>query len=404
MTRIYLAKLTQAEKLAKKSIFKLLFMVLVKVIAGTLTGMAILHTSALKSFTTILSIFAAYIGIKASQKSADKHFEYGYYKVETFAAFVASLLVLYVGMKILEENIDHILNPSDYTYGIFGVLILIVTVGFSGKFFDKLEKMGKEANIASLSVTAKYKNIDLLASIAIVVGAVTVLFGIPYVEPVISASIAVAIVIISIKTVKNSLFSLLDYWPDTALLNKIKAVLLGDPHIVKRVASVKLRQAGPLIFGEAVIEINPFANIKDVRNAVKNIRREVTKLSPYLADFNVFSKLNFPPKTIIAIPVKKNAGTTSPLAHTWSEVKHIILVEIRNSKMKIKETISGFDFANDQSLVAELVKQKVNVFVSCSINSLMYYSLERVNQIQVYPAFDNAKTLEEAVKMFTIDS
>lgn len=404
MNRLYLAKLAQAEKVAGVSILKLLVLALVKFVAGTLTGVTILYTSALKTFTTALSIFAAYIGVKASQKTADKHFEYGYYKIETFAAFLASIFILYIGEKILVENINHILNPEDSHYGIFAILTLIVTIGFSWNFSQKLEKAGKEANIDSLSVSAKYKKIDLLASAAIVLGAFTVLFGIPYVEPILSGGIAIYIVIISLRAFKNSLFSLLDYWADTGLVKSVKVILQANSHIIQKIESVKFRQAGPLIFGEAILQINPFANTKDVRNTLDNAKNHILKLSPYLQSFSIFSRIICPENTILAIPVKKSNGLKSPLAHIWSEMKHLVLVKIKHNKMHLKAVLDYDNFVDHQALVSVLVKNKVNVLISSAVDSLMYYSLERVNQIQIYPAFTNAKTLEDAAKLFTIDN
>lgn len=404
MTQLYIKNLAKAEKVAGISILKLLLIIAVKGLAGYLTGMAILYTSALKSFTTALSIFAAYIGIKASQRSADKHFEYGYYKIETFAAFIASILILYVGERILLGNIEHILHPDDYNYGLFGVIVVLVAIGFSWNFSKHLEKAAKEANLASLAVSAKYKKIDFLASVAIVIGAITVLLGIPYVEPILSSLIALVIVVISIKTFKNSLFCLLDYWWDTDLLKKVKAILLSDGHIVKKVEGVKLRQAGPLIFGEAILEINPFANLKDVRNTINNIKNRIIELSPYIQDFSIFSKILCPENIILAVPIKKNQGLKSPLAHSCQHIKEILLVQIKGKRTKLKGVLTYQNFINHQDLVRALVENKVNVFMAGEIDSLMYYSLERVNQIQVYPSFYNAKTVEEAAKMFTIDN
>lgn len=404
MTRLYLAKLAKAEKVAGTNVIKLLSVSTLKFLAGNLTGMAILNTSALKTFTTALGIFAAYIGIKASQKMADKHFEYGYYKIETFAAFLASVFILYIGEKILVQNIDHILHPDNYQYGIFGILTLIVAMSFSWNFSKTLEKAGEEANIASLTVSAKYKRIDVLTSVAIIVGAFTALFGIPYVEPIVSAVIAIYIVIMSLKTFKTSLFSLLDYWSDTKLIKNVKDILLSNSHIVHKIESVKFRQAGPLIFGEAVLQINPFANVKDVRNTIDNAKNNILKLSPYLQSFSVFSKIVCPENTLLAIPVKANRGLKSSLAHTADGMKNVVLVQIKGKKMQLKGVINDTHLMDSQALVNSLVKNKVNVFISSTVDSLMYYSLERVNQIQVYPSFNNTKTVEDAAKLFTIDN
>lgn len=403
MPKLYLVKLAKAEKIAKSSILKLIVIIAVKILAAQLTGMVILYTSALKSFTTVLSVFASYVGIKASQKTADQHFEYGYYKVETFAAFIASVLILYLGGRIFVDNIDNLIHPEEYNYGLVGIVVVIFSLIFSWKFSNKLEKAAKEANLSSLLVSAKYKKIDFLASVGVIIGAFTVLLGANYIEPILSAIIAVTIVVISLKTFKHSLFSLLDYWWDTNLMNQVKEILNRDKHIVQKIESVKLRQAGPLIFGESILRINPFANIKDVRNTVANIKLSILKLSPYLQDFSIYSKVVCPEKTVFAIPVILDDGLKSLVAHSWNKITKILIIEINDQKVRIKNSLNYKKTTSHQELIRMLVKNKVNIFMSAEIDSLTYYTLERINQIQLYPAFSNAKTVEEAIKLFTID-
>lgn len=403
MQRIYLNKLKQAEKITKASIIKMAVTILIKVLAGYITGMVILFTSALKTFTTIVSLFAGWIGIKASQKTADKHFEYGYYKVETFASFLASTFILYLGLKILMTSIEDIIEPEVYNFGFFGVFTVIIAIASSWSFSMKIEKAAKLANLSSLMTSAHFKKMDTIAYFGILFGAIAAIMNIPLIEPILSSVIALIILFIAARSFKNSLYCLLDYWSDSKLLNRVKKVLKKHSHIVDKIEQVKLRQAGPLIFGEALLKVNAFANMKDVRNTIINIKEDVLKLSPYIQDFTLYTSILCPQKTLVAIPIKANKGEKSPLAKTWKEIKNIMLIEIKNNKTKVKDEIKYRKMSHDE-LTRELVKHKVNVFIWGEVDSLMYYQLERVNQIQVYPSFSNAKTVADAIKLFTIDT
>jgi len=404
MQRAFISKLKSAEHITSYNIFKLLGIILLKLAAAYITGIGILYTSALKTFSTIVSLFAGWIGIKASERTADKHFEYGYYKIETFAAFLASTFILYVGLQILIESIREIIIKEPYNFGFLGVIVVIIAMALSWQSSKEIAKAAKEANLSSLLTSANFKKIDSIAYIGILIGAFTAIFGIPYVEPILSGAIALWILWIALKGFQRSLFSLLDYWRDVKMLNKVRKLLHSYPKIVDKIEQVKLRQAGPLIFGEAILKINSFANVKDVRNATFQMRKKIIELSPYIQDFAIYTNITCPDKTLVAIPVKSGSSMQAKLAHSWSDIKHLLLIEIRNSKAKVTGQIPLDKTESQEKLAQHLVSEKVNVFMWGRIDSLTYYTLERINQIQVYPSFANAKTVDDAIKLFTIDS
>ncbi|HLG25976.1 MAG TPA: cation transporter, partial [Candidatus Gracilibacteria bacterium] len=92
--------LSYGAKIALIGLGEFLILALIKAGVGFATGMIVLVADALASCSDMLTIFASYLGLRISKKSATKEFGYGYYKVETLAALIVSLVISYLGFVI----------------------------------------------------------------------------------------------------------------------------------------------------------------------------------------------------------------------------------------------------------------------------------------------------------------
>jgi len=86
------------------SITSMVFSV-VKGITGWYTGSVALMADAVNSFSDIFASLAVYFGLKLSQKKATKQFPYGYYKAETLASLLVSVLIVVAGIEIFIESV-----------------------------------------------------------------------------------------------------------------------------------------------------------------------------------------------------------------------------------------------------------------------------------------------------------
>lgn len=71
----------------------------VKGIVGFLSGSIALIADSIHSFSDIVASLAVYIGLKLSMRKPDEKFPYGYYKIESFASLIISVIIVVTGIE-----------------------------------------------------------------------------------------------------------------------------------------------------------------------------------------------------------------------------------------------------------------------------------------------------------------
>lgn len=396
--------LARGEQVAKRGIINLLFLGLLKLFAGVLTGLTILIADAVNSFADILGIFASYIGLRLSRKGADKNFEYGYHKVETFAAFLISLGIMYMGYEVLLQSVDILFRSHKVQLQPFAITTTVIAMFFSARLYKKFKKAAEETNSLSLMANARDKKIDIFSGVAILATVIASYKNIPYIEGITSSIISILILKEGIMSAKESLFFLLDYWDDPILLHKIKKALRKEP-MVSKVRKIRLRRAGAFIFGEAYIDINPYIELTDVREELIILKGKIQELNSYIKDFSVFTNIPKIDNEVIAIPIKRPKDLQSPVAFNLKDTKAYIFIKIKDNSIKSHKIIKISDKDKKPVELADfLAKNKANIVIENQLSSLVYYNLRRVHNILIYPNFPDIKTVEKTIKLLLIDT
>ena len=398
--------LKEGEKIAKEGILHLIILGILKTIAGVLTGMTVLLADAFSTFADTLGLFASYFGLNLSRKSSDAKFEYGYYKIETFAALVISLGIIYLGYVIVIKSIDIFLSPPEVGQHFpFAITTTVISIVLSSRLAKSLQEAGEKVNSLSLIANAKDKKMDMFAGIAILGSIIANYKGIPYVEGAISLVIAVIILKEGVASSKESLFFLLDYWNDPSLTKEIRKVFKKEKDLVLKVNKLRLRRAGTFIFGEAFVEINPFAGLQDLREELNILQKKIKALNPHIKDFAIYNNISKAKKIKIAIPIKSGSGLKAKVAVSPAQTVAYVFVEIRKNKIKEAHTKK---LKNSEKKPVEFVnylkKEKVQVLIDNDLNSLTYYNLRRTNHILIYPNFSDIKNVEDTLQLFLLDT
>jgi cation diffusion facilitator family transporter len=105
-------RLKKGETAAKFSTLVNLFLAIIKGVVGVLSGSIALIADSLHSFTDIFASLAVYIGLRLSRRKPDEKFPYGYYKFETLASLVISVIIIITGFEIIIESLNDILIPK----------------------------------------------------------------------------------------------------------------------------------------------------------------------------------------------------------------------------------------------------------------------------------------------------
>jgi cation diffusion facilitator family transporter len=399
--------LKEGEKVAKESVIHLLAIGVLKIVAGMLTGMTVVFADAINTLAAVLGVFASYVGLKLSRKSADKHFEYGYHRVETFAALLVSLGIIYLGCVMVGKSVDILNAQQAGSFRPIAIITTILAMIHSYRLSRKLGNAGKKTNSLSLMANARNKRMDLFAGFGVLISIAANYNNIPYVEGIVSIVISIIILKEGLFSTKESLFFLLDYWDNPLLSRKIKKILRNERDIVTGVNKVRLRRAGAFIFGEAFVDINPFSGIRNLREELDILEQKICSINPYIKDFAIFTHVSRVDKILVAIPIKnkKRNELNSEVATNLKETNAYLFVKLHDRKIgkPYVKTLSAKQKTLDE-LDEFLKKEKINILVDNKLNSIVYFNLRETHQVFIYPNFPDIRTAKQVLDLMLIDT
>ena len=399
------ADLQYGSKMALLSLGVIALLALLKAVVAYLTGLVVLYADALSSFSDMLGIFASYIGLKMSQRHADEGFKYGYYKAESFAAFLASVLIIYLGFAVLRESGERLFVLEAAHDHIFALGQVVVTCVVSFYLAVTLMKAGRKVNSLSLINSGKEKKSDLISQVAVAAGIGASYFHVPYLEGVIGIILSMLILKVGLESGKESLFFLLDYFDDQKLIHRIERIIITKSKIVRKVRNIRMRRAGTIIFGEAFLEINPYVEAKDIHNDLQYLKAKISEADKHIKDFLIFFEVPQIHKVRVAVPVRDDNGLKSTVATSPEDTRFYVFVDVEEGKIVASHTkefpFQTFDFVGITNFLRD---QDAKIVINNNMHSLLFYNLRRLHHILVYPHFHNVPDVESTIKLLLIDT
>jgi len=201
-------------------------LILLKTIAGTVTGSVALLTEALHSATDLVASVVAFFSVRAADAPADESHPYGHEKIEDMAAAIEGLLIL-VGCGIItfEAVRSLIRGPHVERLGI-GVAVLAISIVVNFFVSQTLRRRARRTGSPALAADAAHLTTDMATSagvlIALVIAMVT---GWDWVDPVIALVVAAVIALAGLRILRSSSRVLVDETLPDSELEEIREVV-----------------------------------------------------------------------------------------------------------------------------------------------------------------------------------
>ncbi|PIQ78458.1 hypothetical protein COV82_00705 [Candidatus Peregrinibacteria bacterium CG11_big_fil_rev_8_21_14_0_20_46_8] len=396
-------ELRQAMRVARRSVFLLIALTIAKGVAGYITNFIPLIGDAVSSFSDILAAIAIFMGLRLSTKRAGHGFSYGYHRIETLISFLISLFILVIGGRLFLESINSIFTARITTNHIFGIIISSISIIAAGYSYYNQKAAGEKLESKAMLASAYDKRNDMFVSGGVLLGIVGDKFGIAHAGAILGILISVLIIWSGVKFAKESLLDLLDFWDDPKIARKIRT-LLKKSRIVTKIKKIRLRKTGTFLFGEAILETNPFSNAIDLRNEIHRLHHSIEENIRHLGDFVLYIDAPKPDKIRVAIPVQNPADGLSAKIDIDDDSDYTFLfVDIKDGQVHDHFHLAESFHSDDAVKMAEfLQKNKTNIYITNSVEPLLYYNL-RLNNIKVYPKFVGIDDVHETIKLLILD-
>ena len=157
------------------TIVNLAFTVL-KLVLGFLINSAALIADAIHSGLDVFSSFVTFLGIKSSKKPVDEKYPYGYYRTESLAGFVVTILLAITAVWILYEGISRFFVDERVEFSIWAIILMIASVIINGVMANIKFHYGHKEQSLSMVADAEHSRADAISSLGVLIGLILVKF------------------------------------------------------------------------------------------------------------------------------------------------------------------------------------------------------------------------------------
>jgi cobalt-zinc-cadmium efflux system protein len=222
-------RVTDQGSTLKKALVLTCAVLVVELAGGILSHSLALLSDAGHVFTDIFALGLAWFAVDQARRPADRRRSYGYQRVSILAALVNSAVLIVIVVAIAAEALRRFAHPEPVQGGLV-ILAALIGLAINAYVVVGLYGQGKSLNVraALLHVTG-----DIGASVGVVVaGAIILVTGWLYIDPILSLGIAALIAYGAWRIVRETVNLLLEGTPSEVNLGDVTSEIAGTEHVI----------------------------------------------------------------------------------------------------------------------------------------------------------------------------
>ena len=196
---------------ARLSIISNACLIMLKLVAGAVTGSIAIITEAVHSGIDLVASIVAYFSIRKAEEPADESHPYGHEKVENLAAALEGVLILVGAGVIVFESARRLADPPEVEQLGFGIGVIGISVAVNMAVSTYLYRRAGQTHSPALEGDAAHLRTDAFTSIAVLIGlALVAITDIEALDPIVALAVSGAIVWAGIRLITRSSRVLVD--------------------------------------------------------------------------------------------------------------------------------------------------------------------------------------------------
>lgn len=394
----------KGEKAAKLSAIVLLAFSVMKGVVAIVSGSVALLADAIHSFADVFSSVAVWVGLKFIQRKPTERFPYGYFKAETLALLTVSVTIAASGVLILKEAVDKIFEPTAILFPAF-VLTVSAFSALVSYILSKYKKnVGSLIGSQSLVGEGQHSMVDVYTSLLVFVGVLFSSFGYFVAEILAGLAIGVYVIKVGLWFGKDAVLVLMDASLSTQRGKELKETAESVRGVVAA-HSIRLRESGPVSFGEMHIEVEKNLPLDKAHAISSEVEEKIRQRFKDVESITIHVGLAHKEKMKIGVPIREDKGLESVTSPHFGNVPFFAFIEtekgqIANVYVKANKA-AGRTRKRGIEAARFLVKEKVDVVLAGGIGKGPFHSLKD-SMVQIY-LLPKRVQLEEAIRLLNED-
>jgi cation diffusion facilitator family transporter len=271
---------------AAVSIVSNTILILLKLVAGAVTGSVAILTEAIHSAVDLVASFIAFFSVRQAEEPADASHRYGHEKFENVAAAAEGVLILIGSGVIVYAAVRSLVTGPELEALGFGIVVLAFSTVANLAVSAWLFRRARATQSAALEGDAAHLRTDAYTSLGVLVGLVLVHFtGAEWLDPVVALAIAAAIVVTGLRIVARAWGVLVDEaLPDAELAAIREAIGAFAAQGVVGYHKLRTRRAGARRYVDLHLQFRPGTTLEDAHAIAHALQDEIAGRLPGRVD------------------------------------------------------------------------------------------------------------------------
>lgn len=196
---------------AALSIASNLTLIVLKLVAGVVTGSVAIVTEAIHSGIDLIASVVAYVSVRKAGEPADELHRYGHDKIENLAAAIEGMLILVGSGVIVFASLHRLIAGGTVERLGFGIVVVGVSAVANLAVSAVIRRTARATSSPALAGDAAHLRTDAYTSLAVLAGlALVQITGAQWLDPVVALIVASAIVHAGVRLLSGSSRVLVD--------------------------------------------------------------------------------------------------------------------------------------------------------------------------------------------------
>jgi cation diffusion facilitator family transporter len=275
----------EKHRAALSSVLAAIFLTLVKLVVGILTGSLGILAEVAHSSLDLVAAAVTLFAVRVSGRPADQEHTYGHGKVENLSALFETVLLLATCAWIICEAIQRLFFKEVVVEtSIWAFLVMFLAIGIDFSRSRLLYRVAKKYDSQALEADALHFSTDIWSSSVVIAGlalvALSEWLGIPWLakaDSVAAIGVAGIVIWVSLQLGNRTVMALLDGVPASQRDAVLRAVRV--PGVVE-VKQVRVRRSGPEAFADVRLTISRDASFERTHDIAAAAEAAVQKILP----------------------------------------------------------------------------------------------------------------------------
>lgn len=203
-----------------------------KLFIGIISSSIAITADAFNNLTDAGSSVISLFGFILSGQKADKEHPFGHGRIEYIAGIFISVVIIYVGIELLRSSIGKIINPDEFVFNKYVVIVLILSILVKLYMAYYNHHCGKKIQSSALLAVATDSVSDSVATGAILLSSVFMYFTGIQIDGYVGALVSLLIIKAGISAVIETSSPLLGGTPDREFVKRVEELVRENPETV----------------------------------------------------------------------------------------------------------------------------------------------------------------------------